>query len=343
MPLDSNGNVADTVTITGADATKNSDGTYTAIARFASIPFRYEGTYYYKITELDTGIDGVQYDLDKVYYLKIEVSKKYTTFPKTYTYDHMTHPAKYTSDTTLNEDFFYLGADVVYSDKEDFSNVLATCELKLGSNPDTAKPENNEFIVEYKNGTSVYNTSFNNTLKGNLTVRKEWKGSDGSDEKEKHEQALTITILQKPEKGTSTWNVYGTVQLTRENNWSQTVTDLPIYNDKGVKYQYCVKESDDFLATFEVVYTYNGKSYQANGQTKQITVDGGKAVDPGFKMKVGSDGKSYGEVTITNRSLVVNTLPAAGGMGTLPFTIAGVLIAVSALVIMIIYRKKHLV
>ena len=266
MPYDVNGKASDTVTVTGADAVKNSDGTYTAGARFGVIPFRYEGTYYYKITEVDTGIDGVTYDLKKVFYAKIEVSKKYTTFQKTYTYDHMTHPAKYTSDTTLAEDFFYLGADVEYSDKEDFSNVLASCELKLGTNPDTSKPENNVFLIEYKDGTSILNTMFRNTLKGYLEVEKVWLDQEGNPVPGNYTE-LTLDIWQRTEGGK--WHPYETMKqitLSAATGWKSTVSDLPIMDENGKKYQYTVKESDEMFAQYYVTYNYNGKEIVAYTQ-----------------------------------------------------------------------------
>ncbi len=311
--------VVDTVSVTSADATLNEDGTYTAIAQFNSIPFRYEGTYYYKITETDTGIDGVTYDTT-VYYVKVVVSKKYTTFTKSYTYARMTHPAGYTSDATETEDFYYLGADVTYATDSDFYNVIAKCELALGSEPDTADPDNNTFTATYTQG-SVLDVCFNNTITGNLTVSKIWLDSSGNDAASSH-TALTLYIWQRVE-GTTQWTVYGSTQLSASNNWTQTITGLPLMDSGGNKYEYCIKESDDYIDTYLVLYSYNGSNFYGHQQSSVTVLEkvSGEYVektylDTGYSMTVSDGDISYGTVTITNKSEVTNTLPSTGGMGT---------------------------
>lgn len=321
--------IEDTVTVTSEDAVLNADGTYTAIAQFEAIPFKYEGTYYYKITEVDTKIDGVKYDTSE-YYVKIVVSKKYTTFSKTYTYEKMTHPEGYTSDTTLSEDFYYLGADVTYASDKDFLNVLAECELYLGTEPDTSTSYNNAFTVNYKKG-SVYEVDFNNTLTGNLTVTKKWLDSAGNDASASH-TSLTLYIWQRV-AGSSEWSLYGSTQLSSDNGWSQQITGLPIKDSSGNTYEYCIKESDNYIDTYSVIYTYNGTDYYANAQEDiQVSEGEQKKVyrDTGYSMSLGTDGMSFGEVTITNKSVVTNTLPSTGGIGTYPAYIFGLLLMLIA-------------
>ncbi len=320
-----NSYIQDTVTVTGADAVRNEDGTYTAVAQFASIPYRYEGDYYYKITEVNTGIDGIKYD-ENTYYVKVTVSKKWTWFNKTYSYENMTHPAKYTRDTTLKEHFYYLGADVTYAADENFNDVLAICSLTLNSQPDTSLVYNNQFVADYSLG-SVYDVDFNNTLTGNLTVSKVWVDTQGSDIADKR-TSLTLDVWQKTKD--TPWVIYGTVQLSTSNNWTQTISNLPIYDEHGNLYQYSVKESDQYLGTYRVGYTYNGITVNANSQG-DITVGEGTVKDTGYVMTIGADGKSYGEVVITNESVYVNTLPSTGGAGTTPFAAAGLVLIVLAL------------
>jgi len=330
MPEDeTTSEVVDTVSVTADDATLCDDGTYTAIAQFESIPFRFEGTYYYKITETDTGIDGVTYD-ETVYYVKIVVSKKYTTFSKTYSYANMTHPAKYTADTTLDEDFYYLGADVTYSDDENFNNILAQCELYLGTEPDTSTDYDNNFIVDYSTG-SVYAVAFNNTITGNLTVTKTWLDTSGNDASASH-TSLTLYIWQRL-AGDTTWTVYGSTQLSADNNWTQTVTGLPLMDSSGTQYEYTIKESDDYIATYLVTYTYNNVNYYASSQdsVSVIETDGTAAYrDTGYSMTIGEDGITYGTVAITNKCEVTNTLPSTGGIGTYPIYILGIMMILLA-------------
>lgn len=317
--------IQDTVTVSGAEAVRNEDGTYTAIAQFASIPYRYEGDYYYKITEVNTGADGIKYD-ETVYYVKVTVSKKWTWFYKKYTYENMTHPAKYTEDTTLKEHFYYLGADVTYSSDENFNDVLAICSLTLNSQPDTSLLYKNQFVADYSLG-SVYDVDFNNTLTGNLTVSKVWVDAQGSDIADKR-TSLTLDVWQKT--ADTPWVVYSTLQLSTSNNWTQTINNLPIYDEHGNLYQYSVKEPDQYLGTYQVAYTYNGITVNANKQN-DITVGEDTVKDTGYIMTLGADGKSYGEVVITNESVYVNTLPSTGGVGTTPFAAAGLILIVLAL------------
>ncbi|SDB03133.1 LPXTG cell wall anchor domain-containing protein [Butyrivibrio sp. INlla16] len=348
--------VQDTVTLTLKDMTKQKDGSYTAEAVFASIPFRFEGDYFYKIYENETGIPGIAYD-KTVYYIKIHVEKKYTTFSKTYTAENMTHPALYQYEKANNldktmpeEDFYYLGATVTYTDDVEYSNVIAICDLSLGKGLNTNDPKSNEFIVTYTKG-KVENVNFINTLSGNLSVKKVWLDSDKKDDSANH-TSLKLSIWQRV-AGTTTWTRYGNdIELgpnkkEPEKSWTFTLTGLPLLTKDGKKYEYCVKEADSYLASTEVTYEYtvndaSGKhtdTVKANAQG-QISVDGVTTYDPGYSMHVGADNISYGEVTITNRSLVVNELPAAGGMGTLPFMIVGIAMTIAAGAALLFGRRK---
>jgi len=326
VDIDDDGNY-----VYGNVVTENEDGTYTAIAKFGAIPFRYKGTYYYKITEVDTGIDGVKYD-SAVYYVKIVVSEKYTTFTKEYTYAKNKHSIYVqdgnTSDLNEKEDFYYLGADITYSDDSAFSNILAECELYLGEEPDTVSLANNEFMVSYSVGSAA-NVVFNNSLTGNLTVTKTWLTAAGADDSANY-TSLTLYIWQRSE-GSSDWTVYGdAIVLTPGTGWTATVTGLPLIDSSGNKYQYCVKESDTFMGTYSVCYEYGGSKYYAD-KTESITVGGENCHDTGYVMEVGSDGKNYGTVNITNVRLVINTLPSTGGSGTMPYTAAGLILVMISL------------
>ena len=334
----------DTVTLTGADATYNSNtGVYTATAKFASIPFRYKGTYVYKITETDTGIDGVKYD-EKTYYVRFDVKHKFTTFKKQYSYDsnkHSIYVQQGNKNTVTKEEefFYYLGADVTYATDAEFKNTVAYCSLTLGPGVDTVHLQNNEFLVDWHMGGSE-NVAFNNTLTGNLTVEKEWFDIEGNKSPDGH-TSLKLDIWQRT-VGSNEWQLYtGTsVVLSSDNNWKQTVTGLPLQDNAGNAYEYCVKESDEYLATYDVVYTYGGNTYNAKDQSK-ITVNGSSVRDTGYIMQPGNDGISYGNVTITNRSVVTNTIPSTGGIGTSQFVAIGVLLMSIAFAGMMLFKKRR--
>ena len=357
MPQDSATNeVIDTATVTAADAVYDANtGTYTAIAKFASIPFKYEGVYYYKITETDASgnpygapVDGVQYD-QTVYYVKVVVSKKYTTFTKDYKYKNMTHPIrekypkKYSgygeneTYTQENEDFFYLGADVVYARDVEFTDVLAECELHLGTNPDTVKPQNNAFIVSYKDGKSAANVAFNNTRFGQLIIEKKWIDLNGNDNSGGR-TSLTVDIWQRVVGGN--WSVYKSVTLTPDINWTITVKDLPLTDDHGNRYEYSVKEPDEYLSTYSVAYLVGDAVYNAKDK-ETITVGNDRLKDTGYALGVGSDGTSYGTVTIENTAVVTNTIPSTGGMGTVPFAVIGGLLVLLGASASMLFKKKR--
>lgn len=340
MPIDGN-----TITLTGKDAHKNEDGSYSAIGMFSSIPYRFEGFYYYKITEENTGLGGVIYDKTE-YFVEIKVSKKHTEFNKTYNGENMANQGHYNTSgqTTVREDFFYLGADIRYATDIGFDNVVAQCELYLGTDPKTGEPQKNVFQVNYtygnEDGSSVV---FNNSLSGEVTVTKKWFDKLGNPDTSEH-SPLTLYIWQR-KVGTTNWTSYTaipSVVLSAENNWTQTVTGLLIEDADGNRYEYCIKEPDSYLATYAVAY--NITSAQGNAQffandAGTITVDGATYKDPGFSLSVDSNG-DYGAVEVTNTEVVTNTIPSTGGIGTSQFVAIGVLLMSIAFAGMMLFRKR---
>lgn len=313
------------------------DGNNTRIADFGSIPFRFEGNYNYKITETPGNISGIKYD-DTVYYVEIQVRKKYTTFIKKYNGGNMANPEGYSKDVQhkVEEDFYYLGADIYYKDAD--GNVLATCTLTLPKGIDTSMGAKLVFDIDYTYG-DIYDVAFNNTLTGNLTVSKEWIDMSGNVNNNGH-SALPLDIWQRS-AGSSEWKLYTgtTVVLSSDNNWSQTVTGLPLFDDAGNAYEYCVKESDSFLATYAVVYKYNGQEYFAEGQNK-IKVGGVETKDTGYHMTLNEKTASYGDVVISNRNVVTNVIPSTGGIGTTFFAAIGALLIAIAFAGMMLFRKR---
>ncbi|WP_207641178.1 Spy0128 family protein [Butyrivibrio sp. WCE2006] len=341
MPIGGN-----TIALTGKDAKKNKDGSYSAIGMFTSIPYRFEGIYYYKITEVDTGLGGVIYDTSE-YYVEIKVTKKHTEFNKTYNGENMANQGNYsnTGQTTVREDFFYLGADIRYATDKKFDNVVAQCELYLGKDPKTDTPLMNEFQVNYTygkaDGSSVV---FNNSLAGKLVVSKKWFDMDGKDDMSGH-SPLTLYIWQRKvgEKDWHSYNAVSSVTLSDENKWTYTVDNLLIEDADGNRYEYCIKEPDEFLTEYAVTYSVTSskgnEKFFANDSGK-ITVDGVNYKDPGYILNVDAKG-NYGTVEILNTKIVTNVLPESGGEGTIPYMATGAAMITLAVIAMLYSRKKR--
>ncbi len=337
---------------TEAVVTKADENDGKAIADFGSISFRYEGEYRYKITEDETDrIDGISYNVNhNEYYVKVIVTKKDTTFKKTYTYSKLRNPARSEGDTTnVTEEFHYLGANIIYYSDPEFAHEVTRCELFLGENPDTGITSfsRNNFIPKFTEGTSVNDIVFTNTRLGSLKVRKVWDDIDGGDESSKH-QSLTLSLWQRV-KGTTQWSVYETseqILLTPGNHWSQEITGLPLKDSQGNEYEYCVKEGDEWIDTHNVTYTYDGIIHDIHDQKKKakITVGGESVYDPGyamnFKMDQATGAESFGEVVITNTKVYTNTLPSTGGVGEIPYLATGLGIALAGFLGGAVYRKK---
>ncbi len=328
----------------------NGNGTYSITAKFSSIPYRYEGTYYYKITEDDLGANGIRYD-KSTYYVKIVVDKQYTTFVKYYSYKNMTHPYRnkyagayanpiegsYMND---HEDFYYLAADVTYASSGDFSedSVIARCSLRLNQNLDTVQLTKNEYNVEFTQG-GIDKVVFNNSMVGDLKVRKIWLDSDGNDISGTRSSLIGYVWQRAGDNGQ--WKQYCSFTLTPESNWSATISDLPLIDENGTAYQYTVKEDEQYYGQFNVSYEYNNATYPASEQGKTDVLEkdvnnGAEAVvsrkNTGYIMTFDGTSRSFGEVTITNKSVYTNTLPSTGGSGTIPYASAGLFIMLAALV-----------
>ena len=322
-----------------AQVSVTGDGTNTRIVEFGRIPFRYEGEYKYKITEAKGAIPGVLYD-DKAIYVKIDVSKKETRMHKKY--DSVTNPRDYNDSGAErnDENFFYLGADITYATDESFSeeSTLAKCTLSLENDIKSGDIIKEKYKIDYS-VNDLSNVAFNNTLTGSLTVNKEWIDIEGKNNPGSH-TSLSLNIWQRT-VGSKEWKLYtGTsVVLSADNNWSQTVTGLPLQDDSGNAYEYSVKESDDYLATYAVSYTYGSNTYYAEDRSN-IKVDGKTVKDTGYVMHTDSTGVNFGNVTITNRAVISNTIPSTGGIGTGQYVAIGALLMAIAFAGMMLFRRR---
>ena len=227
---------------------------------------------------------------------------------------------------------------MTYATDEQFSNIVAQCELYLGIGPDTSLQFMNDFGANWTIG-ALDKVAFNNSLVGNLTVSKEWLDQDGLENSASH-TSLTLYIWQRV-VGSTEWKLYEgtTIQLSATNNWTQTVTGLPLTDEKGQSYEYCVKEPDEYLSTYKVTYTYGTSVIDGNAQG-DIKVGSDKTRDTGYTMKL--DGSnSYGTVKITNRAINTNALPSTGGTGNMPYAATGSVIVMLALLGYIFSRKTQ--
>ncbi len=354
IPLPVNGN---TVVVTGANATFDSNtGAYTATVDFGSIPFRYEGTYYYTITEKNSEVEGVRYDT-RTYYVKAVVSKKHTTFTARHNIRALTHPVaehnyggKYDvgGQTVVTDDFFYLGANITYATDPEYQNAVCECELYIKENPDTSKPEELEFHINFNKG-SIADVGFYNSMVGKLSVRKVWLDADGQPDADDH-TSLTLQIWQRivDKAGIrSEWRIYEgrSIQLSNQNGWQETVDDIPLQDEHGYDYEYCVKEPDEYLYTHQVTYSYGQSTRGMNaidGNAQgMIKVNNKDVRDTGYAMTHQQGGVDFGIVTITNKTTFDNALPSTGGSGTAPITAAGVGLMIIPVIGALIHGKKR--
>ena len=152
--------------------------------------------------------------------------------------------------------------------------------------------------------------------------------------------ALPLDIWQRT-VGSSEWKLYTetTVVLSSDNNWTQTVTGLPLRDEAGNAYEYCVKESDSFLSTYSVVYKYGGQEYFAEDKN-MITVGGTETRDTGYSMTFNEQTASFGDVVISNRNVVSNVIPSTGGIGTTSYVAIGALLIAIAFAGMMLFKRR---
>jgi LPXTG-motif cell wall-anchored protein len=186
-------------------------------------------------------------------------------------------------------------------------------------------------------GSGVNDVAFNNEITGNLTVIKKWFDKDSNLNPENHTE-LSLYI-QNRVVGTDDWNLYKEIKLssgnlTQDRNWKYVETNLPLIDESGNPLEYRVVEPDSYRALYSISYSYNGTDYYANQCDN----------DPDYAMSLrdGDDGsKTFGEVTITNKTVTINELPSTGGMGTAPLIALGALLISMAVSGFILYKKKE--
>lgn len=180
--------------------------------------------------------------------------------------------------------------------------------------------------VAFTSGLSTVNIV--NDKLAQLTVKKTWLSSSGEDDSKSHTY-LDLSLYRKTQDENE-WTFVQTLQLTSANEWSYTFKDLPAFDASGNAYLYRVAEDDAYNSLYSITYSY----VDGNGNT--TTVEG----SPEYAMNINGSTYDYGQLTITNKSLVNNTLPSTGGIGTIIFRIIGGLLVLAAIVFFILKRTK---
>ncbi len=163
--------------------------------------------------------------------------------------------------------------------------------------------ENVVFIPYSTSGTLYVPNEWNQ-----LTVTKEWRDESGALLENPPSDGVRVTLYQWTEGQSRT--AYETVELTEENGWIYTWTNLPRTDDAGSEYRYTVEE--EHVAGFETTYSSNNDA-----------------------------GIQAGEILITNTQGAGFILPETGGSGTTFYIAAGLLLTGSGAAGYLCWRRKR--
>jgi hypothetical protein len=286
------------------------------------IDYIYEGTYYYKVTEEQGTLSGITYDPTE-YYVKVEVSKYHTTFHAEYTRakqrNYSYSDASEEKVSRDNEDFYYLGANVTYykddATMSDSSKIVQTTEVRLKTDPNVSGTTYyGEYIISHE---GEYQAKFVNQKAGIITVKKVWLNANGEDDSANH-TALNLRLWRRSEGTNWQWVDTGRVVTLVSGKWEETLTDIELLDSEGKPNHYCFMEEDISDSIYIATYNYQGIDYSTSGESW-------------YDMQVVEGGIDYGTLTITNKSMATNVLPATGGSGTVSFTMLGLFLAAFAI------------
>ena len=197
--------------------------------------------------------------------------------------------------------FVWMGPDTE-SSEEAFA-ALASAGLLDGLTIDKIT-----FIYYGSSGMLTFTHTQQTTL---LTVKKEWKGYDGTTALAPGDHSDSVTVSLYRQAGVDgEKEPYGEpVSVTAEGGWTYTWEDLPAVDAEGRTYTYTVEE---------------------------IPLEGYKA-----SYSAPETGEGGSAITITNTKSTGYTLPEAGGTGILRFLLAGGFLTGAACVIKYILWRNH--
>ena len=336
-----------TVTLSKKDAVKAADGNYYAGVNFGNIYYTYEGTYKYKVTEIEGNNTNITYD-SNAYYVIVNVKKAYTTFKKEYKAKNIPHFSDYKSyydsvdwakgaytytdsDEGLHihtvEDFYYLAAEEEYTDASGKS--LAKAKLWLGKNPITSNIKDAKYFFEFQYGDFI---TFNNKMLSSIVIKKIWQNSDGKEIKETGQFSPVFIRLSRYASTINKSEVIGTYILSSENGWQVTESGLDrYYNDgnKSISYVYSIEEIYEKSSGVWVPVENNVEYEYVGGNERDISLTGN---DTEFTVICKNTRSDY-------------VLPATGGIGTTPIRSLGMgimIVAIMGIAGLFFRNKKYL-
>ena len=334
MPEGSNGGVKEVI-VDGKDLTN--DGPYTKTVEFGSIPFKYEGTYIYKIYEDATynTYENIKYD-QKVYYVRFVVTKNTTDFYKKYTKKKCANPDGIIYPHTEKdgylikekERFVYIGAQIEYYD-QDITNLSAEqlpepivrCEQFLVKPTTNIETDNSVLEFRYLDNKSEKDLAFTNKVVDRLVIRKEWT-KNGDPDNESDHSGITVVLHHVTAEGDSqqTFNITDQNREYNDQPWTKVIEIERVDNSS-----YYIEETNGG----GLIVTYSNDPDGKNQNTDPTAV------------KVQADGTAGKVITFTIRNeLGGNTLPSTGGTGTMPFAVGGLGIATLGLLGFEMSRKR---
>jgi LPXTG-motif cell wall-anchored protein len=143
--------------------------------------------------------------------------------------------------------------------------------------------------------------------------------------------------------GKRTFTVYlGSFELSKKYNWKDVAENIPTEIDTGYSTitfeNFYLRETPvgDYMPSY--TNSSNGKVIKTQDMT--VNLDGKETDIKVVPISISSTGgTNTGKVTITNSKYY--TLPSAGGIGTVWFTVGGVVIMITACLAYIIYRRRR--
>lgn len=166
-------------------------------------------------------------------------------------------------------------------------------------------------------GWRITNTPWDETL--SIPVEKHWDSTVSNADRQ--EISLELYLVTEGEQGSV--EAKGTLTLNAENDWRGSFDGLPYPSDGSY---YCVIENTD---KYLVVYSGETVFVFADNMTREAA-----------RIVIDENGKSA-KLDITNSVLV--TLPDTGGVGTVSYTIGGLLLMTAAGSLLLYkYRKRRI-
>lgn len=185
---------------------------------------------------------------------------------------------KKTGETVASHELSSTETNYTFTDLPKYEDPTATIHIPAEYivTEDPVKGYTTTITGDQKSGFTITNT-YTNTM--TVTVRKEWIMADRS---VSHPNSVTYTLKRNgsalgPDR-----------TLSETNNWQETISNLPVYDDAGVAYTYTVEETvpDGYIAEYEstsvsggMIWTIRNKQNTRKIKFKKVWEDGTAASD----------------------------------------------------------------